>query len=88
MRLSTSGRVIEHPITNTEFPTSSGLQFIIGHSLFDIRYSVQLLLNRLPLHDQLRTPNNQHGISNLQRPTVHHWTFPVRYSRFSSFVSS
>ena len=68
----------EPPITSTDyfqsppaFPPSLGIR-----PLFDIGYPVQLLLHRLPLHDQLRTPNSQHGISNVRRPFLHHWTIP------------
>ena len=118
---------IEHSITDTEFPISNRLYFIIGHSLFVIGYSttqnsgtlsrrasntqyrarnfqyptafpssldipcslldIQLLKNGSRFHEERRTPNIEHGISNIQPPFLHHWTFPVRHWIFTSLDS-
>ena len=62
--------------------TSNRASFIIGHSLFDIRYSVQLLLHRLSFAISFEHPitNTEIPISNRASLIIGHSLFDIRYS--------
>ena len=66
-------------LANTQYPTAYTSSLGVPCSLLDI----QLLKNRSRFHGELRTPNIQHGISNIQPPILYHWAFPVRYWIFN-----